>query len=83
LSQKLTLLGNGEFNHSIIILKNPIYSLQYYEKLGKPTPKIEVMKFLKGKGFTDAQDFAGECESVVILAKGQSKCPCLSSIWLT
>ncbi|GMY27587.1 DNAse I-like superfamily protein [Fagus crenata] len=46
--------------------------VKYYEKLGKPTPKVEVMKFLKGKGFTDAQDFAGECESVVILAKGQN-----------
>lgn len=51
----------------------PIYVLQYYEKLGKPTPKVEVMRFLKGKGYTDSQEFGGECESVVILAKGQSK----------
>ncbi|KAM3707517.1 hypothetical protein ACJW31_02G030700 [Castanea mollissima] len=46
--------------------------VKYYEKLGKPTPKVEVMRFLKGKGYTDSQDFAGECESVVILAKGQN-----------
>lgn len=51
----------------------PTYVLQYYEKLGKPTPKVEVTRFLKGKGYADSQDFAGECESVVILAKGQSK----------
>lgn len=45
---------------------------QYYEEMGKPTPKVEVMKFLKSKRYTDAKDFAGECESVVIIAKGQS-----------
>lgn len=51
----------------------PIYmQMQYYEKIGKPTPKVEGMKFLKGKGYKDAKDFAGECEPVVILAKGQS-----------
>ncbi|KAK3415709.1 hypothetical protein EUGRSUZ_H01550 [Eucalyptus grandis] len=41
-------------------------------KMGKPTPKVEVMRFLKSKQFTDAKDFAGECESVVVIAKGQS-----------
>ena len=46
--------------------------LQYYEQMGKPTPKIEVMKFLKAKGYTDSKDYAGECEPVVIIAKGQS-----------
>lgn len=46
--------------------------MQYYEKIGKPTPKLEVMKFLKSKGYTDAKDYAGECEPVVIIAKGQS-----------
>lgn len=46
--------------------------LQYYEEMGKPTPKVEVMKFLKSKQYTDAKDFAGECESVVMIAKGQS-----------
>ncbi|XP_059648724.1 uncharacterized protein LOC132294739 [Cornus florida] len=55
------------------------YSLQrwtdiakYYEEIGKPAPKVEVTKFLKGKGYADAKDFAGECEPVVIIAKGQS-----------
>lgn len=31
------------------------------------------MKFLKGKQYVDAKHFAGECEAVVILAKGQGK----------
>ncbi|KAG6749938.1 hypothetical protein POTOM_047015 [Populus tomentosa] len=44
----------------------------YYEEMGKPTPKVEVMSFMKSKHYTDAKDFAGECESVVILAKGQN-----------
>lgn len=30
------------------------------------------MRFLKQKQYTDAKDFAGECESVVMIAKGQS-----------
>lgn len=47
--------------------------LQYYEDMGKPTPKVEVMKYLKSKEYTDAKDYAGECESVVMIAKGQSK----------
>ncbi|KAK1428270.1 hypothetical protein QVD17_17100 [Tagetes erecta] len=46
--------------------------IKYYEEMGKPTPKVEVMKYLKSKQYTDAKDFAGECESVVIIAKGQS-----------
>lgn len=41
--------------------------------MGKPIPKVEVMKFLKNKQYTDAKDFAGECEPVVVIAKGQSK----------
>ena len=40
--------------------------------MGKPTPKVEVMKFLKNRQYTDAKDFAGECEPVVMIAKGQS-----------
>lgn len=47
--------------------------LQYYEEMGKPTPKVEVMKNLKSQEYTDAKDYAGECESVVMIAKGQSK----------
>ncbi|XP_030946169.1 uncharacterized protein LOC115970718 isoform X3 [Quercus lobata] len=46
--------------------------VKYYEEIGKPTPKVEVMRFLKSKQYTDAKDFAGECESVVMIAKGQS-----------
>ncbi|KAL6968386.1 hypothetical protein U1Q18_034186 [Sarracenia purpurea var. burkii] len=46
--------------------------VKYYEEMGKPTPKVEVMRFLKNKQYTDAKDFAGECESVVMIAKGQS-----------
>ncbi|KAA8550914.1 hypothetical protein F0562_002598 [Nyssa sinensis] len=46
--------------------------VKYYEEMGKPTPKVEVMRFLKCKQYTDAKDFAGECESVVMIAKGQS-----------
>ncbi|EXC16580.1 hypothetical protein L484_008386 [Morus notabilis] len=46
--------------------------VKYYEEMGKPTPKVEVMRYLKSKQYTDAKDFAGECESVVMIAKGQS-----------
>lgn len=50
--------------------------------MGKPTPKVEVMRFLKGKHFIDAKDSAGECESVVMIAKGQSKTIYLKSHYL-
>lgn len=30
------------------------------------------MRYLKDKQYVDAKDFAGECESVVMIAKGQS-----------
>ncbi|KAA8548546.1 hypothetical protein F0562_000187 [Nyssa sinensis] len=46
--------------------------IKYYEEIGKPTPKVEVMNFLKGKGYIDAKEFPGEFEPVVIIAKGQS-----------
>lgn len=45
--------------------------VKYHEEIGKPTPKVEVMRFLKGKHYMDAKSFAGECEAVVVLAKGQ------------
>ncbi|GMH27791.1 hypothetical protein Nepgr_029634 [Nepenthes gracilis] len=45
--------------------------VRYYEDMGKPSPKVEVMRFLKRKQYTDAKDFAGECESVVMITKGQ------------
>lgn len=46
--------------------------VKYYEEMGKPTPKVEVMRYLKSKQYTDAKDFEGEYESVVMIAKGQS-----------
>lgn len=46
--------------------------VKYYEDIGKPTPRLEVMKFFKGKEYSDAKDYAGECEPVVIIAKGQN-----------
>ncbi|CAN4113513.1 unnamed protein product [Withania somnifera] len=46
--------------------------VKYYEEIGKPTPRVEVMNFLKGKDYNDSKEFAGECESVVIIAKGQN-----------
>ncbi|KOM38895.1 hypothetical protein LR48_Vigan03g227700 [Vigna angularis] len=46
--------------------------VKYYEEMGKPTPKVEVMKYLKNRHYTDAKDFSGEYESVVMIAKGQS-----------
>jgi hypothetical protein len=55
-----------------IHLINGFLCWQYHEEMGKPTPKVEVMRFLKSKQYTDAKDFAGECESVVMIAKGQS-----------
>ncbi|CAN6289378.1 unnamed protein product [Urochloa humidicola] len=45
--------------------------VKYYEEIGKPTPKTEVMRYLKAKRYVDAKDFAGECEAVVVVAKGQ------------
>nr|BAC16719.1 unknown protein [Oryza sativa Japonica Group] len=50
--------------------------VKYYEEIGKPTPKAEVMKYLKGKQYVDAKDFAGECEAVVVVAKGQVQGTC-------
>lgn len=52
--------------------------MQYHEEIGKPAPKVEVMKFLKEKSYVDAKDFAGECEAIVVLAKGQGE-PAASS----
>ncbi|XP_028762243.1 uncharacterized protein LOC114720728 [Neltuma alba] len=45
---------------------------KYYEEMGKPTPKSDLMRYLKSKQYTDAKEFSGECESVVMIAKGQS-----------
>ncbi|KAG2316050.1 hypothetical protein Bca4012_066893 [Brassica carinata] len=46
--------------------------VKYYEDTGKPTPRVEVMRYLKGKGYSDSKESAGECEPVVIIAKGQN-----------
>ncbi|GFQ03605.1 hypothetical protein PHJA_002504300 [Phtheirospermum japonicum] len=46
--------------------------VKYYEELGKPSPKVEVTNFLRGREYTDAKSFPGECEPVVMIAKGQS-----------
>ncbi|MED6150587.1 hypothetical protein PIB30_073768 [Stylosanthes scabra] len=65
----INLFDHSDFRN---VLKATIDVPQYYEEMGKPTPKVEVMKYLKSKQYTDAKDFAGECESVVVIAKGQS-----------
>lgn len=46
--------------------------VKYYEKLGKPRPKTEVMNYMKSKDYVDAKDYAGECEPIVIMTKGQN-----------
>ncbi|KAH9296825.1 hypothetical protein KI387_028507 [Taxus chinensis] len=45
--------------------------VKFNEDKGKPTPKGEVMKLLKAKGYIDAKHYAGDCESVVVVARGQ------------
>ncbi|MED6133375.1 hypothetical protein PIB30_027800 [Stylosanthes scabra] len=46
--------------------------VKYYEKLGKPRPKTDVMNLMISKDYVDAKDYAGECEPIVIIAKGQN-----------
>ncbi|KAL1806611.1 hypothetical protein DCAR_0832435 [Daucus carota subsp. sativus] len=46
--------------------------VRYYQAIGKPTPKVEVTNFLKGEEYIDAKDFSGDCEPVVMIAKGQN-----------
>ncbi|KAK2394011.1 DNAse I superfamily protein [Trifolium repens] len=46
--------------------------VKYYEKLGKPRPMTEVMNYMESKDYDDAKDYAGECEPIVIIAKGQN-----------
>ncbi|XP_078448107.1 DNAse I-like superfamily protein isoform X2 [Wolffia australiana] len=45
--------------------------IKFHEEIGKPRSKSDVTKFLKDRGYVDAKGFAGECEAVVVLAKGQ------------
>ncbi|GAB2266379.1 hypothetical protein Dimus_001388 [Dionaea muscipula] len=46
--------------------------IKYYEDIGKPKPGELVMEFTEERGYQDAKVFAGECEPVVIVAKGQN-----------
>lgn len=46
--------------------------VKYFEDIGKPKPKDEVMKLLKERGYNDAKDYAGDCEPVIMVAKGQN-----------
>ncbi|KAE8708156.1 GH3 family protein [Hibiscus syriacus] len=43
------------------IVKVTFMAMGVLRGMGKPTPKVEVMKYLKTKQYTDAKDFAGEC----------------------
>ncbi|KAI6695657.1 hypothetical protein NL676_023367 [Syzygium grande] len=51
---------------------NSLDETDYSQERWTDIIKVEVMRFLKNKQYTDAKDFAGECESVVVIAKGQS-----------
>ncbi|GJN31544.1 hypothetical protein PR202_gb19955 [Eleusine coracana subsp. coracana] len=53
------------------LILSPLAGIKYYGEIGKPTPKMEVMRYLKAKRYVDAKDFAGECEAVVVVGKGQ------------
>ncbi|KAL1320143.1 hypothetical protein HN51_064867 [Arachis hypogaea] len=46
--------------------------VKYYEKLGKPRPKTDVMNLMNSKDYVDSKDYAGEFEPIVIIAKGQN-----------
>ncbi|XP_071730431.1 uncharacterized protein [Rutidosis leptorrhynchoides] len=46
--------------------------IKYYEELGKPTPRTDVMRFLHENNYIDAKHYAGDCEPAVIISKGQS-----------
>ncbi|CAM8987856.1 unnamed protein product [Rhodiola kirilowii] len=50
------------------------YIVKYYQEIRKPNPRADVMRFMKSKQYIyiDARDFVGECEPVVMIAKGQS-----------
>ncbi|GLU08288.1 hypothetical protein SLE2022_252080 [Rubroshorea leprosula] len=71
-SPHLLLGGLNSLNWSDYSSERWTDIVKYYEDIGKPTPRLEVLKFLKGKEYSDAKDYAGECEPVVIIAKGQN-----------
>ncbi|KAL6593962.1 hypothetical protein ACP70R_048863 [Stipagrostis hirtigluma subsp. patula] len=45
--------------------------VKYHTEISKPTPKTDVMRYLKAKRYIDAKDFTGDGEAVVVVAKGQ------------
>ncbi|XP_057957158.1 uncharacterized protein LOC131150451 [Malania oleifera] len=45
---------------------------KFYEEIGKPAPKVQVMKLLKDKGYADAKDSAGEFDLGLVIAEGQN-----------
>ncbi|XWS08679.1 hypothetical protein CRYUN_Cryun40dG0022000 [Craigia yunnanensis] len=71
-SPHLLLGGLNSLNGSDYSSERWTDIVKYYEAIGKPRPRTEVMKLLRGKEYTDAKDYAGECEPVVIIAKGQN-----------
>ncbi|XP_022722953.1 uncharacterized protein LOC111280065 [Durio zibethinus] len=71
-SPHLLLGGLNSLNGSDYSSERWTDIVKYYEDIGKPRPRTEVMKLLRGKEYTDAKDYAGECEPVVIIAKGQN-----------
>lgn len=46
--------------------------IKYYDEIGKPKPGAQVMELAKERGYQDASVYAGDCEPLVIIAKGQS-----------
>ncbi|XP_021291538.1 uncharacterized protein LOC110422084 [Herrania umbratica] len=71
-SPHLLLGGLNSLNGSDYSSERWTDIVKYYEDIGKPRPRTEVMKLLRGREYTDAKDYAGECEPVVIIAKGQN-----------
>ncbi|XVF62715.1 hypothetical protein PTKIN_Ptkin09bG0030300 [Pterospermum kingtungense] len=71
-SPHLLLGGLNSLNGSDYSSERWTDIVKYYEDIGKPRPRTEVMNLLRGKEYTDAKDYAGECEPVVIIAKGQN-----------
>ncbi|KAK8661653.1 hypothetical protein V6N13_091249 [Hibiscus sabdariffa] len=71
-SPHLLLGGLNSLNSSDYSSERWTDIVKYYEDIGKPRPRTEVMKLLSGKEYVDSKDYAGECEPVVIIAKGQN-----------
>ncbi|KAK8671048.1 hypothetical protein V6N13_037657 [Hibiscus sabdariffa] len=71
-SPHLLLGGLNSLNSSDYSSERWTDIVKYYEDIGKPRPRTEVVKLLRGKEYVDSKDYAGECEPVVIIAKGQN-----------